>query len=104
MAAARNGAIYGSLTVEEMAANCILQSVDCILQSACKSGSSRAWIVHTGSSRAPTRLYTLYSLSCPACPLALFSVIMTNEVGSVIRLRGVRHNNLKNFDLDLAIG
>src|SRR5438067_10686552 len=29
---------------------------------------------------------------------------MTNEVGSVIRLRGVRHNNLKNFNLDLPIG
>ncbi len=29
---------------------------------------------------------------------------MTNEVGRVIRLRGVRHNNLKNFDLDLPIG
>src|SRR6266581_4402937 len=30
---------------------------------------------------------------------------MTKEVGGpVIRLRGVRHNNLKNFDLDLPIG
>src|SRR2546426_556568 len=29
---------------------------------------------------------------------------MTHEVGPVIRLRGVRHNNLKNFDLDLPIG
>src|SRR5437667_12595987 len=31
-------------------------------------------------------------------------VKMTNEVAPVIRLRGVRHNNLKNFDLDLPIG
>src|SRR5438128_8579058 len=29
---------------------------------------------------------------------------MMNEAGPVIRLRGVRHNNLKNFDLDLPIG
>src|SRR5438552_12477120 len=29
---------------------------------------------------------------------------MTNESSLVIRLRGVRHNNLKNFDLDLPVG
>jgi excinuclease ABC subunit A len=29
---------------------------------------------------------------------------MTNDVSPLIRLRGVRHNNLKNFDLDLPIG
>jgi len=28
---------------------------------------------------------------------------MTNKVPAVIRLRGVRHNNLKNFDLDLPM-
>ena len=31
-------------------------------------------------------------------------VTMSKEVRPVIRLRGVRHNNLKNFDLDLPIG
>src|SRR5947207_8039146 len=29
---------------------------------------------------------------------------MTKQVAPMIRLRGVRHNNLKNFDLDLPIG
>src|SRR5256712_3481288 len=30
--------------------------------------------------------------------------MLKSSAGSVIRLRGVRHNNLKNFDLDLPAG
>src|SRR5215472_8891916 len=31
------------------------------------------------------------------------TVMLKSSAGSVIRLRGVRHNNLKNFDLDLPL-
>lgn len=45
----------------------------------------------------------LFSRLLPA-PSASNFVTMTNKVGTSIRLRGVRHNNLKNFDLDLPVG
>src|SRR5258706_14673463 len=42
--------------------------------------------------------------TCSRRVLPVISTTMTNDVAPLIRLRGVRHNNLKNFDLDLPIG
>src|SRR3989442_85705 len=53
---------------------------------------------------APPVQMAAVHLSCNRPVAWLHSATMTKRpVGPVIRLRGVRHNNLKNFDLDLPL-